>query len=81
MPNCRLRWRAGSHSSSASKRRPLAISVCVSAEPIADAQRQRRQLPSAQFSTCSPGTRENSRGLLVTSVTPSAWAWAAIWVS
>lgn len=35
----------------------------------------------AQFSTFSPGTRSNSRVLLLTRITPRAWAWAAIKVS
>jgi hypothetical protein len=46
-------------------------------EAVASAQRY----VAAQFSTRSPGTRENSRVLLVTSVTPIACACAAIWVS
>jgi hypothetical protein len=40
--------------------------------------RRRRAYIAAQFSTCNPGTRRNSRSLLVTSVRPAARAWAAI---
>ena len=40
--------------------------------------RRRRAYIAAQFSTCNPGTRRNSRSLLVTSVKPAVSAWAAI---
>ncbi len=49
------------------------------AKPLKHGQGERDQ--AAQFSSFSPGTRSNSRVLLLTSVAPKAWAWAAIKVS
>ena len=61
----------------------LAVALARTSERVgtglrADSSRWTQPSPCTQFSINNPGTRSNSRVLFVTSVTPSAWACAAI---